>query len=200
MDHHRQILLTKVEQFVESSLKSKLSPEMYFHNLEHTLLVVKGVQLISRAEKMNDDECFILTLAAFLHDLGYTEKYTGHEEVSVMIAGEFLRKNGLSEKMIEDVKRCIISTRYPQMPTNHLEMIICDADFYHFSIPDYQRFAYRLKIEWENNLNLFYSDLEWDKLNFMMLSGHEYFTAYGKTILQKKKALNIEQLKNRMGL
>lgn len=200
MDHQMQILLKKVEQFVEDSLKSKLSPAMYFHNLEHTLLVVEGVQLISRAEQMNDDERFILILAAFLHDLGYTDKYTGHEEISVMVAGDFLRKNGVMEEMIEDVQGCIAATKYPQFPTNKLEMVICDADFYHFSLPDYQDFADRLKIEWENNLNLFYSDLEWDELNLNMLSGHEYFTAYGKSVLQKKKDLNIEKLKKRIGL
>lgn len=164
------------------------------------MLVVEGVKLISTAEKMTDDERFILILAAFLHDLGYTEKYIGHEEISAMVAEEFLRDNGVSEEMTENVVKCIIATRYPQLPASQLEKIICDADFYHFSLPDYQDFANRLKVEWENNLNLFYSDLEWDKLNFKMLSGHEYFTSYGKIVLQKKKDLNIGRLKSRIDL
>ena len=66
-----------------------------------------------------------------------------------------------------------------------------------FSLPDYQDYASRLKTEWETNLNLFYTDVEWDELNLNMLSAHIYFTDYGKNILQQKKALNIVKLKSR---
>lgn len=173
---------------------------MYFHNLEHTLFVVEGVKRISRAENRDDDERFILILAAFMHDIGYTEKYSGHEEASAFIAAAFLRKNGLPEDIIEAVLGCIIATKFPQVPTNEMEMIICDADLYHFAMPKYQGFAERLKAEWENNLNLYLSELEWDKLNLEMLSTHKYFTAYGKNVLQKKKERNVRKLRNRIGL
>lgn len=78
-------------------------------------------------------------------------------------------------------------------------MVICDADFYHFSLNDYQDYADRLKGEWEENLGLVYTDLAWDTLNLEMLSRHEYFTAYGKKILQEKKMLNIKKLIDRIG-
>ncbi len=170
---------------------------MYFHNLGHTLMVVNGVKRIGKAEGLSEDELFILELAAFLHDVGYTEKYWGHEEESARIAAEFLGANGLAIEKIELVKKCIVATKFPQHPAGKLEEVICDADFYHFSLPDYQDYASRLKTEWETNLNLFYTDVEWDELNLNMLSAHIYFTDYGKNILQQKKALNIVKLKSR---
>lgn len=198
MNITEEILLTRVERFVEDRLKNRLSNKMYFHNFEHTLLVVEGVQLIGRAVGLNDDECFLLILAAFLHDVGYTEKYVGHEEESANIAAEFLTENGLEPEKIEVVKGCIKATKFPQQPENKLQMVICDADFYHFALRDYQDYADRLKAEWETNLNLFYTNLEWDTLNFNMLSAHEYFTPYGKEVLQEKKKFNLESLKNRI--
>ena len=170
---------------------------MYFHNLGHTLLVVNGVKRIGKAEGLSKDELFILELAAFLHDVGYTEKYWGHEEESARIAAEFLGANGLALEKIVLVKKCIVATKFPQHRVSKLEQVICDADFYHFSLPDYQDYASRLKTEWETNLDLFYTDVEWDELNLKMLSAHVYFTDYGGKILQQKKALNIAKLKSR---
>ncbi|WP_316800249.1 HD domain-containing protein [Pedobacter frigidisoli] len=198
MDYQVENLLTTVERFVEHNLRDRLSNQMYFHNLNHTLLVVEGVKLIGKTEGLSEDELFILVLAAFLHDVGYTEQYRGHEEESARIASELLGTNGLAVEKIELVKKCIISTKFPQHPAGKLEEVICDADFLHFSLPDYQDYASRLKMEWETNLNLFYSDIEWDKLNLNMLSAHLYFTDYGKNTLQQQKAFNIMKLKSRL--
>jgi uncharacterized protein len=199
MDKTNEALIAKVEGFVRKRLRDALSNHMYFHDLEHTLLVVEGIQLIGRAIGVKEDEHFLLILAGFLHDVGYTEKYFGHEEESARIASGFLMENGLEKEKVKLVEKIIIATKFPQYPKNRLEQVICDADFYHFSLRDYLGFADRLKAEWETNLNLFYTDLEWDTLNLRMLSAHVYFTDYGKNVLQRKKALNIEKLKYRIG-
>jgi hypothetical protein len=74
-------------------------------------------------------------------------------------------------------------------------MVLCDADFYHFSRPDYSKFEKSLRKEWETCLNLFYTDEQWNALNLEMLTTHEYFTAYGRTVLQQRKQENINKLK-----
>jgi predicted metal-dependent HD superfamily phosphohydrolase len=199
MDKKADQLLTKVASFVGARLKTRLSQKMYFHNIEHTLLVVEGIQLIGSHVGLSKTDHLVVILAAFMHDLGYTEKYIGHEEASANIAAEFLLENGFDQERIELVRGCIMATRFPQYPKNELEMVICDADFYHFSLNDYQDYADRLKREWEENLGLVYTDLAWDTLNLEMLGRHEYFTTYGKKILQEKKMLNIKKLINRIG-
>ncbi|MGN7989612.1 HD domain-containing protein [Pedobacter sp. 22226] len=199
MDKEADILLNKVKLFVEDRLKNRLSQKMYFHNLEHTLLVVEGVQVIGGEAGLSKADHLVVVLAAFLHDLGYTEKYIGHEEASAAIAAEFLLANGFSQERTELVSGCIMATRFPQYPKNELEMVICDADFYHFSLNDYQNYADRLKAEWEENLGLIYTDVAWDTLNLEMLRRHEYFTEYGRKTLQEKKMPNIEKLIARIG-
>jgi len=199
MDRKADTLLSKVGSFVEDRLKSRLSQKMYFHNLEHTLLVVEGVQVIGSHEGLSKEDHLIVILAAFLHDLGYTEKYIGHEEASAAIAAEFLLENGFDQERITLVRECIMATRFPQYPKNELEMVICDADFYHFALNNYQEYADKLKAEWEENLDLVYPVTTWDTLNLEMLSRHEYFTTYGKKTLQEKKMLNIQKLINRIG-
>ncbi|MDQ0966565.1 uncharacterized protein QFZ20_001968 [Flavobacterium sp. W4I14] len=200
MERGQEILLKKVEAFVKELFEKELPKSMYFHSFEHTLLVVEGVRIIGKQNSVTENELLTLTLAAFLHDVGYTKQYSGHELASVKIAYEFLLRNGLKHDQIELVNNCILATKYPQLPNNDLEKIICDADFYHFSLPNYLAFAARLKREWEENLRLVHSDMEWDAINIKMLVGHEYFTTFGKQILQKKKNLNIEKLIQRLYL
>jgi predicted metal-dependent HD superfamily phosphohydrolase len=194
MKKEQEILLQKVEAFVKELLEKELPKSMYFHNFEHTLLVVEGVKIIGKKNNVSENELLTLILAAFLHDVGYAKQYIGHEQVSAEMAQVFLLKNGLERRQIEVVVNCIMATKYPQLPNNDLEKIICDADFYHFSLQNYLAFAARLKREWEENLRLVYTDREWDAINIKMLTGHEYFTSFGKQTLQKKKNLNIEKL------
>jgi len=194
MEKGQGMLLKKVEAFVKGLLEQELHKNMYFHNFEHTLLVVEAVKIIGKQNNVSESELLLLTMAAFLHDVGYTKQYIGHELASVEIARDFLLENGFGYQQVEVVSNCILATKYPQLPNTDLEKIICDADFYHFSLQNYIHLAARLKSEWEQNLNLIYSDREWDAINIKMLSEHEYFTTYGKNTLQKKKNLNIEKL------
>lgn len=194
MEKVHQILIDKVAGYVKVLLENELPKQLYFHNFEHTLLVVEGVKIIGANQDLTTEEILVVTLAAYLHDIGYTQQYIGHEANSAEMAVGFLLANGLNQSLTEQVKHCILATKFPQLPNNDLEKIVCDADFYHFSLRNYTDFAGRLKREWEENLNLVYSDREWDAINIKMLTSHEYFTDYGKQQLQKKKNLNIEKL------
>lgn len=198
MEKYQENLLHKVEFFVDQIYRSQLPKGMYFHNFEHTQLVVEGVKILAEANGLSAKEIFILRMAAFLHDTGYLKKYIGHEEASVEMATEFLVANDVDYDIISAVKECIMATRYPQYPVTELEKVICDADFYHFSTPDYLKYASRLKHEWAENLNLCFSEQEWDALNLKMLSEHQYHTQYGREKLQKRKELNIQKLIERM--
>lgn len=187
-------MISRVSDYVQELLENGLPQHMYFHNFEHTLLVVEGVKIIGAYSAVSEHEMLVLTLAAYLHDVGYSQQYIGHEDISAEMAGTFLNTSGLSSLDIELVQNCILATKYPQLPHTLLEKIICDADFYHFALPTYTDFALRLKQEWEENINLAYSHREWDTINIKMLTGHQYFTDYGKQFLQKKKERNIEKL------
>jgi len=187
-------LLDKVEEFATMLLKQRLSRDLYFHNLNHTIEVVSATLDIGLHSNITDEELETVAIAAWLHDLGYCSTYKGHETESANIARVFLTILKTDESRIEQIISCILATRMPQNPSSLLEKIICDADFYHFTRNDYPKHEQALKKEWEINLNLHYTDEQWNKLNHHMLREHNYWTAYGKTVLQPKKELNIRKL------
>jgi len=148
--------------------------------------------------ELTDTETISVKLAALFHDVGYTQVYTGHEEVSMEIAKDFLSERDVEEEIIQMVCGCISATRFPQFPKDGLGMIICDADFYHFSLPDYELYAERLRKEWSENLGKQYTDKEWNSLNLKLLTDHHYFTDYSRSDLEKRKHHNIITLSDEL--
>lgn len=187
-------LLEQVESFVTRLLKEKLSPQLYFHNIFHTHNVVKAAKDIGQHIGLGQKELEAVILAAWFHDTGYTEVYQNHELASAEIALDFLKSYELENELLNNVKACVMATSYPQKPNNLMEMAICDADFFHFATENYLDQAQSLKREWQEKLNIHYSQEEWNKVNLVMLQNHQYFTAYGRSELQEKKEKNIRHL------
>jgi len=188
-------LIIGISDYVRKLLRDNLKPDFHFHNLSHTENVVAGAREIGLASGLDHDELVTLMIAAWFHDTGYTEVYNGHEAISVEIFYNYLREIKMHDTFSIKVKGCILATRIPQQPKTLMEQIICDADFHHLSRYDYNLFAQALRKEWENCLNLHYTDIQWISLNLGMLTKHEYFTDYGKNVLQKRKQQNIDQLR-----
>lgn len=187
-------LIEKASAYIEKLFVDSLPKTMYFHNLEHTFRTLKAVREIGSHSGLDDQEKYILELSALFHDAGFTRKYVGHEEESMRIAADFLRQENIGQEIIDAVCSCISATRFPQLPSEKLGMILCDADLYHFSLDDYLLFAENLKREWEVMLKRSYDRQQWDALNLNLLRNHEYFVPYSKNKLQKGKQVNIDRL------
>lgn len=187
-------LIEIVAKFVKKLLKDELDPHLYFHNENHTRYVVDAVLEIGKNTDLTEEELIVVQIAAWFHDVGYTKKYKGHEEVSIIIAQQFLKELKIDLVFINSVVSCIAATAYPQAPKNKMEMVICDADFYHLARQDYNKFESALRLEWEEFLHIVYQDQEWNQMNLNMLTSHTYCTAYGKEKLQILKAINIRKL------
>ncbi|TKB97584.1 HD domain-containing protein [Pedobacter cryophilus] len=192
-----QNMVTKVSAYVIHLLTQHLPSYLHFHNLSHTKDVVNAVGEIGNTQQLSKNDLEIIEIAAWFHDTGYCKAYVGHEEESKKIAFDFLGFEGYPKPKIEAIMTLIESTKYPQKPTNLFEMILCDADLFHLSCEDYDKHEQRLRIEWEEFFNKNYSDKEWAKENCEMLHLHQYFTDYGKTILQEKKEININKMQCR---
>ncbi len=94
--------LTK--SFVEKLFEEKLPKDLSFHNLEHTIEVAEAAEEIGIGEGLSDNELELVILAAWLHDIGYTEQYIGHEEESQAMADEFLQSIQYPEEKISIIK------------------------------------------------------------------------------------------------
>lgn len=190
-------IIQRAAAYVYGFLQSQLPEYLYFHNVSHTLEVVRAVTEIGVNEELTTEELEPVKIAAWFHDTGYHSKYAGHENESIEIAEAFLRAGSYPSDKTEIVISCIEATRYPQTPLSLQEEILCDADLYHFSKPDYREHEQNLRKEWGAYFHKTYSDEEWAKDNCELLVSHSYFTDYGKRVLQARKERNIAMMRCR---
>ncbi len=129
---------TDIQVHIINKLEKGLSPALTYHNVAHTLDVLKQAVDIAKMEGIQDEEdLLLLQISALYHDVGFLEIYTGHEEVSCKVACSELTDFGLSTIQIEKVCGMIRATKVPQQPQTVLEQIICDADLDYLGRDDF---------------------------------------------------------------
>ena len=191
-------LVDNARSYAERRLK-ELPKEYTFHNLEHTTEVASAAETIAMVSQLTEDQMETLLVSAWLHDLGYTRGCVGHEKASADIAANLLREWGASEKKISDVQRTILSTQMPQHPQDLVAKILCDADLYHLATEKIEECGSNLRSEFAaTGLKKFESEQQWMAFNLDFLKNHEYFTDYGKSVLQPLKKRNMKILKQRL--
>lgn len=182
------------EREVRALLEAYLPSTLAFHNLEHTLEVVKMVKIISKYEHLDAVEEEIVTLAAWFHDVGHIADYEQHEQYSQLLAADFLERQDWPPQKIDSVCDCIAATELGQLPESLPARILCDADLAHLAAPDYFEWLKKLRNEWLAVLQRTYSNEAWMQLNLEFLQRHQYFTNYGKDVLTPAKQYNIRRL------
>lgn len=191
-------IITQASQHVQQLFAERLAPTLTYHNLQHTLDVVAAAAEIAIGEGVSQEDQDILAVAAWFHDVGYTEAYTGHEEVGAQMARTFLAGHGYPERNIAAVERCILATKYPSHPQTMLESVLCDADLSHTGRKGYMDSADRLRAEWGVHLQKTYTEFEWLKNNLEFLTGHRFYTRYARNQFEERKKANVEKVQKRI--
>lgn len=192
-----ELLLDKVAEFAGNILKANDWPKnLHYHNYQHTEYVVNKAQQIAAQSNLNKEQTENAIIAAWLHDLGYRDTTEGHEEVSVEIAQEFLTQTELNQARIAQIKACIMATKMPQSPASPEAEVLCDADLAHLAEQNFFEVCTPLREEWEA-LGRPLNDEEWLKINETFVLNHQYFTAYGKAVLEAQKQENLKQIKKK---
>ena len=183
-------LLQEAENYVTELFQSEIPSTFEYHDLQHTREVVHYSRIIGEEEKLSNQEMETLLLAAWFHDSGFAREKFNHEHYSFLEAREFL-KNKIEQERLDIIGETILSTRLPQHPRNKLARILCDADTFHLSLEEeFMVRSDKLKNEWRNAYNMEVDDRTfWDQTAFF-INIHEYFTKYGKTVLQPGKEYN----------
>jgi uncharacterized protein len=97
---NKEKIITATIAFVKKELKSAEGGHDWFH-IER---VFKNTLLISKDEKV---DIFIVSLAALLHDIADPKFYNGDETIGPKIASEFLKKQQVSNSIIDHVLHII---------------------------------------------------------------------------------------------
>jgi HD superfamily phosphodiesterase len=190
-------LYKKIEEYVVRLFEQMQTPELVFHNLEHTENVVKHAKEIAGHYKISENEMFVLYAAAWFHDTGhlFTEP-AKHEEMSCEIMRKFLKEQIEDEKIIKAIEECIMATKAPTNPKNLSEEIICDADTYHFGTKDFKKTNKRVFEEYEIRLGIT-DEIRFNEGAIRMLESHRFYTAYCRELLDKRKKKNLKKLKKK---
>ena len=102
--------------YVSQLLNEKLTTELSYHNLSHTLEVLENVIEIGTNTSISGEKLELVKLAAIFHDTGWTISYSDHEINSCKIAKEFLVENKVGKEIIEAIEQLILSTIINNIP------------------------------------------------------------------------------------
>lgn len=182
-----------IRTYVCEKLKH-LNKHLTYHNLEHTLDVVRQSERIARDEGIQDEyKIYLLKVAAMYHDTGFLVTYANHEKAGCEIFQQDASQFDFNEEEKLFIMRLIMATKLPQMPNDLFERIICDADLDYLGRSDFFRIGEGLRKEFLH-YGIVASDEEWENLQIKFLSSHSYHTKTCKRTREAEKQNNIAQL------
>lgn len=187
-------LYKKTEQYVTDLFNDHESPELAFHNYQHTKKVVERTKEIAGHYYLSEMDMLAVYIAAWFHDTGYL--FTDpehHEEKSVELMRSFMKEYSQDEKLADKAEKCILATRPPLQHDNLLEQIICDADTYHFGTKEFKETNKKVWDEY-NAKGTILSGKEWSQKTIELLKSHTFYTKYCNDLLDKRKQKNMTKL------
>lgn len=190
------LLLPEVEKYVTGLLTKELPEGLVYHNLEHTLRVVKQVEMIGINENLSKEEMNIVKIAAWFHDVGYLKIYRGHEEVSIKFATDFLNGKGIDKEIVDRIVECIGATVVPQFPKDKVSAVLCDADMMHMGMVKYPDIIKKLRTEWKNMRVISLSKKKFKKTSIDTLLNHKYHTNYCRGEISQIKEKNLRNMES----
>ena len=192
------LLSKKAQQYIGHYFDKHVHRQLPYHNKLHTENVVAAVTQIGNHYQLSEHDFFVVTTAAWFHDMGYyLGEAQGHEEKGATMAAGFLRDAGADEASIQQVKDCIIATQMPQKPNNLLEQIVCDGDLFHLGTDSFEKLNKQMRREAEERKGKEIDKKEWRRGTIALLQSHHYHTDYCRALLNQKKAENLEKLVNK---
>ncbi len=186
---------TVISAHILEKLRRGLSPALTYHSVFHSEDVLNQVVRIAGSEHITEgEELFLLKTAALYHDTGFMFTYKGHEEKSCEIAEEYLPGLGVTAPQLQRITGLIRATRIPQLPENHLEEILCDADLDYLGRDDFYSIGATLFREMKA-YRIVRDEKEWNRIQADFLSSHLYFTKTSIRLRNEKKLQRLEELR-----
>lgn len=185
-------LLVKFESWMMEMFANMQMPEVCYHNLDHTLLIVDTVNVLGKYFGLAEQDLEDLFYAGWLHDVGYWDGVAeGHEQQGANLAQTCLMELGLPEDRIRRIQSAILATKVPQQPKDLFEAIICDSDLSQLGSDLFYHHTLLLKKEKESSTGKEISLLDWLKGTREFLKSHHYHSKYALRFFQPGKEKNM---------
>jgi adenylate cyclase len=190
-----QILrLADFEEAIITRLEGELPKNLYFHDFKHTINVSTQVELLGRAEGIDEEDLLHVKTAALLHNMGFLKVYDDQEEAGCEFAQDILPQYKYNENQIEKICELIRSTKMPPKPENLLEEIICDANLDYLGRVDFIPLTNKLFMELKDQ-NKVNSKNEWLFQQIEFIKKHNFYTKTERLLRDVSKEEQIKKLK-----
>lgn len=195
MRRQNTAIFSSIYSQVIAKLQRELSSRLTYHSIDHTLDVLEQVQQIAAREGIDDEQqLFLLKVAALYHDTGFVFIYSGHEAKGCELGRNELPAFGLTTPQIEKICGMIMATKIPQSPANKLEEIICDADLDYLGRDDFDPISNSLYKEFLE-FGFVKDHADWMQKQICFLESHHYFNKSSQELRQPKKMDQLAKLK-----
>ena len=195
-----QTLLDKAEAYVRTVFERDVPEDYKYHDIEHTMRVVRKVRELGEKAEVTPQELEILTLSALFHDSGFSMSYDNHEEHSKSIAKNFLEAEGFPSASIEKVIECIDATKMPRNPVNKMEMLIKDADTSSLGSRNFFEYTDYLREEINTVKGEHIDEMGWNYINLQFMKDHKFYTVAARERFGPMKKQNRKQIESKLGL
>jgi adenylate cyclase len=189
-----EIQFMDIQEKILDLLEKNLPPNLYYHNVKHTVDVVTEVELIGWAERLNEEEILQLKIAALFHDAGHIVDYKHHEHHGTLLAKQILPRYNISTPKIDTICRLIMATQLPPNPKDKMEEVICDSDLDYLGRTDFIPVSNTLFSELKDR-QMVGSWQDWNEMQLGFIKKHQYFTKTARNLREVNKQQQIERLK-----
>lgn len=192
-------LLLEIEHKTRGMFGTEWKQEVCCHNLGHTLSIVRQVGVMGAFYGLIPEEQVDLTIAGWLHDIGYLKGVVqDHEKWGAKYAEKILLAKSFEPCRINRIQGAILATKVPQQPQSLMERIICDADLYHLSSDQFYEQTLILKKENELLNRRKWGLVDWLRNSEQFMKQHRYHTDYAKENFLPGKLKNLDFLQQKI--
>jgi len=187
--------LQDVEEYVFNKLENELPENLYFHNIKHAMNVSSTVELIGRAENLNDEEMLIIRTAAVFLNSGFLTDYRRHEDYRCEFASDILPLFKYSESIT--LKVChLLGVSFDKMkPASKLEKIMFDSYYDFLGKVDLQGAALALFRE-QNEYGIAENKKQWIENFISLVEKYEFYTLTASKMRAVSKEEQMKILRN----
>lgn len=185
--------------FVISKLENELDSNITYHNVRHTINVIKNATYIAEKENYDENQVILLKTAALLHDVGFLENSLNHEVLGCNFAKKHLKSFDYSDAEVIQICEMIMATKLPQTPKNELSKMLCDADLFYLGDENFTSNAEKLFTELQH-FGFIKTKQEWNDRQLDFLKQHSFFTKTAKLEQEAQKQKNFKSIKDEIEL
>ena len=176
----QMIKLQDVEEMVLKMFDDEAPPNLYFHNSSMVKNITNQVELLSRAEKLPDEDFINLKLASVFLLTGYITDYEKPMEASLRLVEEILPVYGFSQENVEMTKT-MIRNSFLNYQESLADKILHDARYDYLGRIDYMKLTDKLLRE-RAEYGKILSSKAWLEYRKKQLTEHDFTTSTGKLL------------------